>query len=196
MTGTTLSSDFPVTDNAIFKTYNGCVGCDQYSWGDSYFLIMNPDGNKLEYATYLGGANDEEAYDIARDKTGAIYLTGSTNSSTFPTTKGAFQQIKSNSLDVYVTKFAFDELSYISEVSSNEITIEPYVNDTFTVSLGSTQSLHVKIDVFGIQGNLIQSKSFCNTNTPTFNLTNYPTGMYLIKIVADGKNYSAKISKD
>lgn len=175
MTGTTLSTDFPVTDNALFKTYSGCVGCDQYGWGDSFFLIMNPDGNKLEYATYLGGANDEEAYEISRDKTGAIYITGSTNSSGFPTTKGAFQQTKNSALDVYVTKFAFDAPSFNLAVSSNVLNVASQANSTAILGVSSNTSWKiVTSDTWftasktnGLNNDSITFKSTANTSIVT-----------------------------
>jgi hypothetical protein len=46
----------------------------------------------LGYATFLGGAFDDEVWDVAADSSGAIYVTGETFSPNFPTTPGAFDQ--------------------------------------------------------------------------------------------------------
>jgi hypothetical protein len=46
---------------------------------------LDPAGASLEYCTYMGGSNDDRAYGIAVDSTGAAYVTGTTTSPDFPT---------------------------------------------------------------------------------------------------------------
>jgi hypothetical protein len=46
---------------------------------------LNPSGTGLEYCTYMGGSDDDRAYGIAVDSTGAAYVTGTTTSPDFPT---------------------------------------------------------------------------------------------------------------
>ena len=46
---------------------------------------MNPTGSALIYSTYLGGSGGEGGSGIAVDSAGNAYVTGSTNSSDFPT---------------------------------------------------------------------------------------------------------------
>ena len=56
---------------------------------------LNPTGSGLVYATYLGGSGveieDNQSCSIAFDKDGNAYVAGSTVSTNFPTTVGAFQ---------------------------------------------------------------------------------------------------------
>jgi len=60
----------------------------------------------LVYSTYLGRKGVDTGSEIAVDKTGAAYVTGSTDSLNFPV-KNAFQnKLKGNNDDVFVTKFA------------------------------------------------------------------------------------------
>jgi hypothetical protein len=66
----------------------------------------------LNYSTYLGGGAGSE-YGLATTMIALdsqvppnIYVTGYTNSTTFPTTAGAFQTKRSGGYDAYVTKFA------------------------------------------------------------------------------------------
>jgi hypothetical protein len=56
----------------------------------------------LSYSTYLGGTDNDAAYGIAVDSTGAVYLTGSTASPDFPATSGH----NSGADDVFITKLS------------------------------------------------------------------------------------------
>ena len=83
VTGWTGSSDFPTTPGVLDTTRNGGLY-------EGFVAKLNPSGSALAYATYLGGSSDEWSHDIAVDANGAVYVTGATDSSDFPTTPGAF----------------------------------------------------------------------------------------------------------
>jgi hypothetical protein len=74
--GFTQSSDFP-TKSPVQSTYSG--------FQDAFVAKLSPDGTGLVYGTYLGGADGDDAGDIAVDATGAAYITGQTRSPDFPT---------------------------------------------------------------------------------------------------------------
>jgi hypothetical protein len=83
VTGSTTSANFPTTAGA-FQTsgpgfYNGFV------------TKLNASGTALLYSTYLGGTCNTYDNGIAVDGAGNAYVTGSTCSSNFTTTVGAFQ---------------------------------------------------------------------------------------------------------
>jgi hypothetical protein len=80
--GYTSSTDFP-TVNALQPTYGGN--------GDAFVTKINPEGSALVYSTYLGGSNYDQGDGIAVDSAGNAYVTGSTSSTDFPVTPGAFQ---------------------------------------------------------------------------------------------------------
>ena len=61
---------------------------------------LNPAGSALAYSTYLGGRRGSG---IAVDRAGSVYLTGSTGSSEFPTTPGAFDR-SYGFADAFVTR--------------------------------------------------------------------------------------------
>jgi hypothetical protein len=82
VTGATLSIDFPTTPGAFDPTNDG---------GDTFITKLNAAGSGLVYSTFLGGSSSEVSTDIAVDQSGMIYVTGSTRSTDFPTTQGAFQ---------------------------------------------------------------------------------------------------------
>jgi len=88
VTGCTASDDFPTTPGAYMNRRAG--GCD-------IFVTKlkpdpsgpTPDPSDLLYSTYLGGASYDDAWGIAVDGSGDVYLTGFTWSDNFPVTRGA-----------------------------------------------------------------------------------------------------------
>ena len=82
VSGYTASSDFPTTFGAFDTTYN--------NGGDAFVVSLNPAGNGLTYATFLGGSDRDAGLAIALDEGGNAYVTGYTTSIDFPTTPGAF----------------------------------------------------------------------------------------------------------
>jgi hypothetical protein len=71
------------------------------SYDVSQPLIIDP---VLFYSTYLGGSGDDFGYGIAVDAVGNAYVTGTTTSTNFPTTAGAFQTASGGRADAFVTK--------------------------------------------------------------------------------------------
>lgn len=81
--GWTWSSNFPTTPDAFNTSMNG-------GDNDAFVAKLNPAGNGLVYATFLGGSGSDNGIDIAVDETGSAYVTGWAAPSDFPTTPGAF----------------------------------------------------------------------------------------------------------
>jgi hypothetical protein len=86
---------FPTTGGAYDTTYN--------SNGDAFVTKLNSLGSDLVYSTYLGGTSTESSGDIAVDAAGSAYAIGSTSSSDFPTTAGAYDRTIAVN-DVFATK--------------------------------------------------------------------------------------------
>lgn len=61
------------------------------SGNDAFVTKLNAAGSALVYSTYLGGTSDDVAYGIAVDPLGNALVAGSTISTDFPATPGAFQ---------------------------------------------------------------------------------------------------------
>jgi hypothetical protein len=102
VTGFTTSVNFP-SISGVFQTVKPSV-----SGLDSIFVTkLNPTGTGLVYSTFLGGSANEIAYGIAVDAGGNAYVTGSAQSTNFPTTAGAYQTTKPSPAyqdTVFVTK--------------------------------------------------------------------------------------------
>jgi beta-propeller repeat-containing protein len=94
VTGFTLSADYPTTRGAFDTTYNGGQ--------DAFVTKLNASGSALAYSTFLGGMEDDVGFDIAV-REGRAFVTGSTTSADYPTTRGAFDRTL-DSTDAFVTK--------------------------------------------------------------------------------------------
>jgi len=92
--GCTLSDDFP-TKNPIQGSYAGTY--------DVFITKINPTGNELIYSTYLSGSGVDGSYGMAIDSEGAVYLTGYTNSTDFPT-QNPIQGTNAGGYDAFITK--------------------------------------------------------------------------------------------
>ena len=96
VTGVTSSTDFPLV-NPIQSTYGGSI------W-DAFVTKINPAGSAWVYSTYLGGSSDDYGNGISVDSAGNAYVAGSTQSSDFPTTPGAYQTTCAPCDQAFVTK--------------------------------------------------------------------------------------------
>ena len=69
--GNTASSDFP-TVNAAQSAMSGI--------SDAFLTVLSPDGQEIDYSTYLGGAQITEAAAVAVDPSGNLIVAGLTDS--------------------------------------------------------------------------------------------------------------------
>lgn len=93
--GSTDSSNFPVTSNALQGQKRGRI--------DSFITKLNAAGDAILYSTFVGGAGDSIANSIAVDASGNAYVVGETTSASFPM-QSAFQKILSGPSDAFVVK--------------------------------------------------------------------------------------------
>ena len=105
LAGIICEATLPVTANAAQSAYRG--GCD------GFVAILAPD-RRLQYASYLGGSQQDRIWAIDADASGNVYVGGDTASSNFPTTAGTFDATcgatgdcsASGGIDGFVTKIA------------------------------------------------------------------------------------------
>lgn len=73
--------------------------------GDIFVTMFEDDGSGLSYSTYLGGTGYDGGADLYANVRAEIYVTGSTESSNYPTTPRAFQRNFGGGVsDAFVTK--------------------------------------------------------------------------------------------
>ncbi len=94
--GSTTSADFPVTGTPKPTNAGGT---------DAFVAKIDPTGTVLLFATYMGGTGTDQASGIAVDPTGNAYITGSTNSTNFPTLS-PLQTANAGGLDAFAVKLS------------------------------------------------------------------------------------------
>lgn len=87
ITGFSYSANFPTTLGAFDPVFP----LKQNQSRAAFVTKLSADGSTLIYSTFLGGAGDDAAYGIALDTQDNAYVAGTTSSTNFPTTPGAFQ---------------------------------------------------------------------------------------------------------
>jgi len=115
VTGFVGSVDFPTTPGAFDNTYNGGPL-------DAYVAKLNPTGDALVYATFLGGEGEDRGYGIAVDGLGGAYVTGRTRSVDFPTTSGAFDTTHNGDHDIFMVKLnpSGNDLTYATYLGGSD----------------------------------------------------------------------------
>jgi hypothetical protein len=98
VTGVTFSASFPTKRPEQPSCGKPC------SLGDGFVSKLNSAGDALVYSTYLGGDNEDVGHSVAVDSAGNAYVTGSTSSADFPTSRAA-QPKTGGGEDAFLTKF-------------------------------------------------------------------------------------------
>ena len=96
--GVTLSTDFPLLNQLPGQSV------PHASW-DGFVTKLTSAGNGYVFSTYLGGNDEDQCEGVAVDASGAIYLTGATESTDFPT-RYPYQMSNNGSKDVFVLKLS------------------------------------------------------------------------------------------
>ncbi|MFT9078562.1 SBBP repeat-containing protein [Ethanoligenens sp.] len=99
VTGDTSSPDFPTTPWVSPTTLHG--------YRDAFLTIVSENGTSFVVSNYIGGINYNSGNGVATGADGSIYIAGTTNSSNFPVTPGAFQTTNHGNNDAFVYHAGF-----------------------------------------------------------------------------------------
>ena len=111
--GFTTSSDFPTTSGTFDTTHNGNT--------DAFVGKLNNDGSALSYSTFLGGDGTDFVVNLAVTSAGKATVVGSTTSTNYPTTAGAFDTVSADFNEGLVTQLnaSGSALSYSTFIGGN-----------------------------------------------------------------------------
>ena len=97
----------------------------------AFVAKLTPDGSRVIWWTPLAGSGDDRVYAMALGSDSSVYVTGSTTSSDFPTTKGSMQPATTVSNEAFAAKLnpsgAVVYATYIggsTETSGNAIAVD------------------------------------------------------------------------
>jgi len=95
--GYTMSTDFPLTENALDKSFDGKA--------EPFLSKLSNDGRELLFSSFMGGTEErgEMNASMAVSKRGDIYLCGVTDAADYPVTENAIQDTINGSVDISLT---------------------------------------------------------------------------------------------
>jgi len=140
VTGSTTSKDFPTTEGAYQASFTancpyatdsiatGLIGSIPITINQNSFVTKLDRTGALVYSTYLGGNCKDTAYSITVDSGGDAWVTGSSDSSTFPQVWPLDGSAASTSYQGFVTRFA---------ASGNWVWRSSYVSGNITQALAT-----------------------------------------------------------
>jgi hypothetical protein len=131
ITGQTLSDSYPQV-NATFQH-------SRHGGNDAFVTELSADGSGLVYSTFAGGGSDDIGFGIAVDPAGDAYVAGTTSSSDFPTTNGAYQRGYGGSGDMFVLAYSANgqNLMFATFLGSHG------VDDGNGIALDSSNNIYV-----------------------------------------------------
>ena len=126
--GQANSSDYPATVKSFDNSHNGN--------SDILLTKLNQNGSALLQSTFIGGSGRDDTRKVFLDKSGCVYLTGSTESPDFPLTGNT---LAGNSMGYFLkVNAAVDSLIYSSRWVGGEKVMTDH--DGNLVILGTTSS--------------------------------------------------------
>ncbi len=165
LSGSTASRDFPITENATDRDFNG----GNAAWergGDAFLSILNAEGTAFSFSTYFGGRLDEYYTDVALADSGAVFITGTTSSNNLPVSVGALDRTRNGTEDLFIVRMRIPAL--ISAVRPGRGVIpetgfrlnpnypNPF-NPSTTIRYTLDQPALVRLSVFSAAGQRVRS---------------------------------------
>ena len=163
--GETASSNFPTTAGAYDTSFGG------NGVYDVFISKFNSGLTSLLASTYLGGSNGDYAYALAIDSSGNVYVAGSSNSSDFPTTAGAYKTSYGGNTDAFISKLNSGLTSLLA-----------------STYLGGSSGDHAYALAINSSGNIYVAGYTISTNFPT------TTGAYATSLSGGSDVFVSKFS--
>jgi hypothetical protein len=204
VTGSTGSTNFPVTDDA-FRKVNHAL----YSPRTNAFLTkLNANGSALFYSTYIGGGgagiNGDIANAVTVDAFGNPVITGGTCSSDFPVTARAFETVNkatvvnpSDGCETFITRFRVNTATGTTLTSdSNPQKTGVKVRFTADVTANEGGAVPTGFVVFSLDGTPQLTSRLDDTGHATYSTSALDAGRYTITAMYLGSSTDSPSSGD
>ena len=197
---TYLGDIYPDQANAIAVDGNGNAWIAGYTYGgkfpvasalqsasgglyDAVVSEFDPTGSTLLFSTYLGGAGDDAANDLAIDSSGNVYVAGDTFSSDFPVTPSAMTTgYTGGSYDAWIARIGPQNAAGLTAVPNPIVFPGQEINTTSASSslkVGNAGSAALSISGISVTGPFAESSQCGQSVSPgtecTVNVTFAPT---------------------
>lgn len=172
--GPTFSGTFPATPGAFQVNYGGIY--------DVAILKYDSVGHNLLYASYLGGADSESPHSLVVNANQELLVMGTTSSSNFPTTSGAFDQTYNDGVGTvinHVVSYSHGSDIFVAKISKNgsQLLASTFIGGTgpdginpSTGSLALNYGDQLRGDIIPDENNDIYISTV--TSSPNFPVTN------------------------
>jgi len=188
ITGSTESSNFPVSDNA----YDSSVANS-----DLFLSLLDINNKEILYSSYFGGGNIEWASDLLFVNDSTVYFCGSSNSTDFPNTENTYMEDLKGERDEILIRYTLrvdassieePEYNVPDKLQLNQNHPNPFNNIT-TIGYQIPVESDVKLSVYNLAGQEI--KSLVNEHQPageyqvTWNAGVCGSSVYLCRMTAN-----------
>ncbi|NUM50011.1 MAG: T9SS type A sorting domain-containing protein [Flavobacteriales bacterium] len=150
-------------------------------------------GTSLVYSTYIGGSSNDRNTGIAIDGNGNAYITGYTQSTSYPVTVGAFKTTTNGlTWEAIVTKLDISGTNSFDQHSqhSDEFKIYPNPNHGEFI-IEHKMGFNEKVELIDMMGKVLEVFTIKpGKNNLTFDLS---AGLYLIRTIENGYIQKVKI---
>ncbi|MFX1603890.1 MAG: SBBP repeat-containing protein, partial [Promethearchaeota archaeon] len=187
-TGITDSGDFPMTPSSLYPKHNGSL--------DAVLFQLSNDTTTLMYSTFLGGTGGDYGYGVLVDSSDDVWVTGTTDSSNFPTTSDAYKNTTSGGGDIYLLRLAGDGSSLVYSTyfggSGNDYVIDLAFDSSGNIwGTGATFSM-----LFPTTSNAYDSSHGGSTDCVIFQFANNGSLLYSTYVGGSGQDWGRFISID
>jgi hypothetical protein len=135
--GSTLSPNFLVK-SAVQNKLASSVG------HNAYVTKLDSSGNVV-YSTYFGGNGDDLATAMTVDTAGAVYVSGTTTSTNFPVTQGAYSSSAQSSTSTFLFKLNSDGMvgysTYFAQLQPTAMAVDSAGSAYLTGGVGPNPGL-------------------------------------------------------
>jgi hypothetical protein len=106
--GRCFGTGYPTDTGAFQVNFGGPYSGYYYDKVDMCLSKYNTDGSQLIYATYLGGNGQDLPHSMIVNEQDHVVLLGSSNSTNYPTSTGAYDSTHNGNLDIVITSLSSD----------------------------------------------------------------------------------------
>ncbi|RPJ62724.1 MAG: hypothetical protein EHM23_02620, partial [Acidobacteria bacterium] len=192
--GATSGTDFPTV-----RAPQPFFGSAARTKTDVFVTRLSSSGN-VEYSTYLGGENEDWAYDIAVGPDGSAYVTGDTKSVSLPVVHPLSSAFQGGLHDAFVARLADTKELFFAQFGNGAQGDASVSSTILLYNLNSTRSAHAGVEIVADEGdrlqvnlNGVQYPGFVEVDVPANGLVTLetdgqgPLRTGSVRIVSDGE---------